>query len=517
MKAPTAKGEGLRVADSHTGNHLEDDFMPLKIIRRLCGVFGRRSHLGFEGETSKPKGRTILDAPLKYIGLYTHCISLANLRFPLNDFFFSVLLSMIPSFPTCLQSHGNDGQQRPTIFVGGKGIYLSCFPFHLPFLLIYDLFFHFAKMSFRNFIYIEEDEDLTFLPKDLSLGFNNGSPFVSINTKPVRTDEEPATEPTTKHVNECVGTIADSVGSPKGDTFVVHARSVVAYIRERKCKTRGGSSRPPVKRKLASGLKDCLELKDATAYHLKISAITPPAWMGFLDNHLDVDLLELHDCCYVRQAIVDNAVNRRSRELLEESAEVKEHKGNLDTLMLESQKWSGYQEIKEAKHDRREVVSKVVPYACMKLIHSDELGRRIGKLVSSVITFGRCKAYEQVARMKEPFDLSKVNGYRPSYKKDHTQASNNLATATFSLLNEYVADASASIEALLSKKPPTLQKPVPSRTQIHVPSTQQATPSSVPSLKPMSPPTDIVKPSPSQMNECRHVNVNLALRVECTR
>ncbi|GKF77679.1 hypothetical protein Tco_0230149, partial [Tanacetum coccineum] len=73
------------------------------------------------------------------------------------------------------------------------------------------------------------------------------------------------------------------------------------------------------------------------------------------------------------------------------------------------------------------------------------------------------------ARMKEPFDLSKVKGYRPSYEKEHTQASNNLATATFSWLNEYVADASASL----------------------------ATPSFVSSSKPMSPPADIVKPSPS--------------------
>ncbi|GKE33058.1 hypothetical protein Tco_1452380, partial [Tanacetum coccineum] len=54
---PTAKGVGLRVADSHTGNHPEDDFTPLETIRRLCSVFGRRSHLGFEGETSEPKGR----------------------------------------------------------------------------------------------------------------------------------------------------------------------------------------------------------------------------------------------------------------------------------------------------------------------------------------------------------------------------------------------------------------------------------------------------------------------------
>nr|GFA10595.1 hypothetical protein [Tanacetum cinerariifolium] len=312
------------------------------------------------------------------------------------------------------------------------------------------------------------------------------------------------------------------------------------------------------------GLEDCLELKDATACHLKISAITPLAWKGFF-NHLDVDLLDLHDHCYARQAIVDNAVNKRSCELLEViqklrgkadimrareltreeeceglqakceatmtdfdknsailllrekmyslAAEAKEHKGNLNRLMLESQKSSGYQvslsaleskvtsleakkanleatedslrqEIEKVKHDRREVVSKVVPYACMELLHSDELGRLVGKLVSSAITFGRCRAYEQVARMKDPFDLSKVKGYHPSYKKEHTQANNDLATATFSWLNDYVAYAYAFMESLLSKKPPTLQKHVPSRTQMPVPSSQLATSSFAPTLKP---------------------------------
>ncbi|GJT69636.1 hypothetical protein Tco_1028922 [Tanacetum coccineum] len=165
--------------------------------------------------------------------------------------------------------------------------------------------------------------------------------------------------------------------------------------------------------------------------------------------------------------------------------------------MLKSQNWSGYQEIEEVKYDRREVVSKVVSYTCIELLHNDKLGRLVGKLVSPAITFGRCRAYEQVARMKEPFDLSKIKGYRPSYENEHTQANNDLATATFSWLNEYVVDASASVEALLSKKPPTLQKHVPSRTQMPVPSSQLATPSFTPSSKPMSPPVDIAKPSPS--------------------
>ncbi|GKE40456.1 hypothetical protein Tco_1463861, partial [Tanacetum coccineum] len=56
-RRPTAKGVGLRMADSRTGNHSEDDFTPLKTIRRLYSVFRRRFHLGFEGETSEPKER----------------------------------------------------------------------------------------------------------------------------------------------------------------------------------------------------------------------------------------------------------------------------------------------------------------------------------------------------------------------------------------------------------------------------------------------------------------------------
>ncbi|GKG10165.1 hypothetical protein Tco_0338911, partial [Tanacetum coccineum] len=99
---------------------------------------------------------------------------------------------------------------------------------------------------------------------------------------------------------------ADSGKSLKAGVFVVHPGSVAACVKERKCKIKGGSLRPPVKRKLASGSSsshvvraktsaskddapflsisnddegrpDCFELKDVNAYYLKIYAITPPA------------------------------------------------------------------------------------------------------------------------------------------------------------------------------------------------------------------------------------------------
>ncbi|GJR72657.1 hypothetical protein Tco_0085022 [Tanacetum coccineum] len=56
-RRPTAKGVGLHVADSYAGNHPEDGFTPLKPIRRLLVVIGRRSHSGFEGEAFKPDRR----------------------------------------------------------------------------------------------------------------------------------------------------------------------------------------------------------------------------------------------------------------------------------------------------------------------------------------------------------------------------------------------------------------------------------------------------------------------------
>ncbi|GKB69534.1 hypothetical protein Tco_0930946 [Tanacetum coccineum] len=43
------------IVDSHTGNHPEDDFTPLKPIRRSHGAIGKR--IPFEGEAFKPKRR----------------------------------------------------------------------------------------------------------------------------------------------------------------------------------------------------------------------------------------------------------------------------------------------------------------------------------------------------------------------------------------------------------------------------------------------------------------------------
>ncbi|GJR65234.1 retrovirus-related pol polyprotein from transposon TNT 1-94 [Tanacetum coccineum] len=92
IEGHTAKGVGLRVADSDTGNHLEDDFMPLKLFkasfRKLVVDYDIPQDVRVK--LSK-RNQTIFDAPLGFVGLYTHSFTLSNLRIPLLKFFSEVL------------------------------------------------------------------------------------------------------------------------------------------------------------------------------------------------------------------------------------------------------------------------------------------------------------------------------------------------------------------------------------------------------------------------------------------
>ncbi|GJT45874.1 hypothetical protein Tco_0954589 [Tanacetum coccineum] len=175
----------------------------------------------------------------------------------------------------------------------------------------------------------------------------------------------------------------------------------------------------------------------------------------------------------------NSAVNFLYQKIKSLSDEIKEHKASLERMLLESKKWTSYhvslldleskvasleaekamleaievllrQEVENVKRDRAEAVSKVVPYVAMKIV---------------------CHAFEEVASVKEPFDLAKVKGYRASYKQQHTKADNDLATATFPFLSKVIADPHAPIEALLSKKPQVLQHPDPTRTHVLASST----------------------------------------------
>ncbi|GJW82180.1 hypothetical protein Tco_0146155 [Tanacetum coccineum] len=254
------------------------------------------------------------------------------------------------------------------------------------------------EMDFRNFIYAKNEEDLSFLPKEPSPGFGTGPPSILVNTKPPNVDAEP----TLKLVEDT----ADFGGSPKPEVFVVHPGSVSTRIKD----MRRSRELLQVIEKIRG---ECDVMKER-------------------ERAREEECEELRTKC--EAAMNDFEKNLTVVAMLEKmstlSTEAKEHKANLDMMMLESQKWAGYQvslstlESKVASLEAEKARLEVVKVSLRKEV--DDIKRDMMEVVLK-----RCAAFEKVADMKEPFDLPKVKAYRPSYKKEHTQAGNELATATF--------------------------------------------------------------------------------------
>nr|GEX50074.1 hypothetical protein [Tanacetum cinerariifolium] len=216
------------------------------------------------------------------------------------------------------------------------------------------------EMAFRNFIYTKDDKDLTFLHKEPSLGFGTGSPSVSVNTEPLKANEEPDSQ---------------SMGVVKA---LVKRKLAFGSYTSRATRVKTSSSKNDAPFLTVSdddeGLLDVLELKDANACHLKISAITP---------------LLMGECNVMRS-------KERASEEECEGLRVKCEAGYQQILLTLESKVTAF----ETEKARLEAV---------------EVSLR-KELVSSAIVYGRCRAFEQVAGMKEPFDLSKRSAKNPYQK-----------------------------------------------------------------------------------------------------
>ncbi|GJV50225.1 hypothetical protein Tco_1440437 [Tanacetum coccineum] len=234
------------------------------------------------------------------------------------------------------------------------------------------------EMAIRNFVYAENEEDLSFFPKEPSPDFGTRSPSVSVNIEPLMTNEE---------------------------THVL----VAARMNNRKCKTRVQGHPGLCKRKTFS-----LDSSTARATRAKI--------LLRRDRAQEEESEGLRAKC--EYAMSDFEKNPNVVALREKistlSSEAKEHKANLDRMMLESQKWAGYQFNLSHFGVTGCVTGSdkagVVPYAAMELIHSDDLGSLVGKLVI-LLSLGECKALELGAAMKDPFASQRWKGYHSSYKK----------------------------------------------------------------------------------------------------
>ncbi|GJV85001.1 hypothetical protein Tco_1524899 [Tanacetum coccineum] len=130
---------------------------------------------------------------------------------------------------------------------------------------------------------------------------------------------------------------------------------------------------------------------------------------------------------------------------------------------------------KMLKHNRAEVVIKIIPYIAMDIYHSDEVRSIVGNLVKASIFHGRCKALEEVVETKKLMDLSKVLCYRATIKMEYEEVDNAYVTADYPFLIEATKDPSSTIEMLLSKKPYKLKPPSPSKksSPLNSPSTSK--------------------------------------------
>ncbi|GJW44982.1 hypothetical protein Tco_0073781 [Tanacetum coccineum] len=215
---------------------------------------------------------------------------------------------------------------------------------------------------------------------------------------------------------------------------------------------------------------------------IHVANVTPPSWKKYLKEISLEKLYDIHDKAYIRQVILDNTLNRRTRKLMfalskaqtscdtiREREVVKdkayaelERKCNealqdLDKNPLVLDMHFEIETFEGLKHDRAAVVSKVVLGVATKLIHSDEMGLLVAKLVKAAIFCGKCTAFKEVASLKEPFILEKMPGYRSSLKEEFDRAGDGLANASYPFLAEVTADLYAFIEQLLLKKPQFLR------------------------------------------------------------
>ncbi|GJX11682.1 hypothetical protein Tco_0201541 [Tanacetum coccineum] len=227
--------------------------------------------------------------------------------------------------------------------------------------------------------------------------------------------------------------------------------------------------------------------------HWVVAHVTPPSWKEHLRQISIKQLFDIHDRSYICQVVLDNVLNNkthelisalhkatasydaiRARELEKDEAyvelerkcnealldlnknplvadirtEIETLQGRVDGLHSECTRL----EMDALKQDRALVIAKVVPNAAIKLIRIDEIGMLVSKLVKASIIYGRCVAFEEVAKLKEPFVMKKMAGYRLSSKQEYDQAGDDLANASYPFLFKYVNDPYASLGQLLSKK-----------------------------------------------------------------
>ncbi|GKC55817.1 hypothetical protein Tco_1083415 [Tanacetum coccineum] len=315
LGGPTAKGVGLRVVSSHTGNHREDDFTPLETLRR------------------------------------------------------------------------------------------------------------FLEIDFRSFMVDKIDGEFHFEPEGgVGDGEEESPSNISVNNEAPVIDVNPLNYAPPSHVAENVKD-SDDVSLEKG-------------IIDKAERLHKSSKSTDIDRDIYD-FPSAMELKDFSDCHFVVAHVTPPSWKQHLRDIILEKLYNIHDRAYMRQAVLENMLNSRTRQLMHALTKAR---ASCDVIReREIEKDKAYAKLeskcKDALQDldknplvldmRAEIetlqgdalVTKVIPHMATELIRSDEVGLLVARLVKTAIFRGRCINFQEVATLKEPFTLEKMLGYRSSSEK----------------------------------------------------------------------------------------------------
>nr|GEW73252.1 reverse transcriptase domain-containing protein [Tanacetum cinerariifolium] len=212
------------------------------------------------------------------------------------------------------------------------------------------IYHHGHEMDFRSFMMQGVDGEVNFLPErgldenQSSIKYvNNEAPV--INTKPI----------SIMHPSDIAESIMDSynISSDEGGLSPI-GPDAPAYLEEGKRSTIAGKRKVDGKRKIFVGshgkglhrkaqkvlaqaskvvgeasspfdvdidpdiheFPSAKELKDTANCHWAISHVTPPSWKQYLREISIEQLCDIHDKAYMRQAVLDNVLNGRTRELI---------------------------------------------------------------------------------------------------------------------------------------------------------------------------------------------------------
>ncbi|GKA61823.1 hypothetical protein Tco_0761342 [Tanacetum coccineum] len=195
-----------------------------------------------------------------------------------------------------------------------------------------------------------------------------------------------------------------------------------------------------------------------------IAHVTPPSWKQYLRGISIEQLCDIHDKAYMRQVVLDNErevkkdktyaeLEKKCNEALQDLDKnplVSDMHAEIETLQsrvngLHSE-YSRDSRLPKSRFHKVVMVSKVISDAAIKLIHSDEMGVLIARLVKASIIYDRCSAFKEVAELNKPFVLEEMPGYLPSSNEEYDRAGNDLVDASYPFLAELTVDPHASME-----------------------------------------------------------------------